>query len=569
MQGDKSMKYATAFSLLFLFILGLPLSVEALTEAQCLAGLKAKGGNNGCYTMRGGCKYGFEYCANDSMCKSNGGVMDGNTCVKAGAVAKTDREAECRSQKGIYDSEHFGCYCSIGSDGTPVKPPPGGECTTASNSSQQTAPQAANPINSTSNANLDACLQRWNKKAQECRTSANVAKLSCDQKDTNDDGMKYVQEFTKNFSGKAIGDNAGKGAVAQCAQASLIGNTAINGMNSFKATCDDNFETCKNECSEVESASRTSVIADECMQYAQTEDEQIRTVNTISAVIEASRNGIQVCSVEAKEGQGLVEQTLKSIGDSVRAAKICECKLSNAGANCELVPDPNNCAPGGALYGQQICNIYADNCALGSSQFSSVACQCARDSSAAICRTPAGKPAPSNFAMDLKPNASSVEVGGIGGPGNDSGNMNLGGNYNVGKPISDYKDPEGKKKGFPPGGGGGGGGPGGGARGGGGVDDPNAIANEGDEGSRNGAGYFSQLKTTISNLMNPGNKKGNAFSVNGRNQGFNYDLNKWRPGRGIASTGCKGSQVRCKNEDIFSIVNRRYDNIEMTFLQSP
>ncbi len=173
--------------------------------------------------------------------------------------------------------------------------------------------------------------------------------------------------------------------------------------------------------------------------------------------------------------------------------------------------------------------------------------------------------------MDLKPGTNGgVDVGGPGGAGDDGGNMNLGGNYNVNKPGFEYKDPAETAKGGKPGGGGGNPGGGGGARGGGGGEDPNALGAGEDDGSTKGlAGLFNQAKSSLSNLLGGGNKvTGKGLSPNGGGQGLKYDINKWRP-RGLASAGCQSHQVRCKNEDIFSIVNRRYGVNEPTFLYGP
>lgn len=569
-RGYESMKYATAFSFLILFLIGLALPQTA--DAQKSACLKDLTGKNGCYDSAGGCKRGFEYCKTPERCSNNGGEMDRGVCVQRGTASgkgsptNSESAASCAAKGGTYDPDHYGCYCSTDASGNPIRPPAGGTCANAAVAAP--APVAAT-IPSTGNTQLDQCLQKWDSKAQECVVSAELAVKSCDQDETSDEGMKYVKDFTKNFSSQSIAANAGKGAASQCAQASLIGNTAINGMNLFKSTCDESFSTCNKECEEVHQASRSSVIADECLQFAVTDDEKIKTANTISGIINASQKGNNKCTVEAKEERGILEQTMGSIAKSVQAAKICECQLAGAGANCDLVPNPINCAPGGPLFGQQICNIYASHdCSLGSQQYSSIPCQCARDSSASVCKTPAGKPVPSNFAVDLKPGTNGgVDVGGPGGVGDDGGNMNLGGNYNVNKPGFEYKDPAETAKGGKPGGGGGNPGGGGGARGGG---DPNALAAGEDDGSTKGlAGLFNQAKSSLSNLLGGGNKvTGKGLSPNGGGQGLKYDINKWRP-RGLASAGCQSHQVRCKNEDIFSIVNRRYDVNEPTFLYGP
>ncbi len=633
MQGDKSMKYATAFSFIFLFFIGLAEVASAGATHDAL------GSFTGAYEE--------EAAAPKVQTRSAQGLVTNSPEHQAqidaqkklrkptivGRLASPKRPqparpsqqvsmqnapisaAECSAKKGTLGPEGYGCFC-FEDENSNVKRPsnfPGGVCIEknknvvadtvdandprqkciSANGSYLSADQDGNQacfcvdggtkrtINpsagesceksaATGNPQLDKCLQKWETKAEECKTSAKLAVESCNEDKSTDKGAVYVRSFAKDFLNAQLKSKAGTGSASECALGSLIGNTALTGLDSMKTTCSENFETCNKECDEVNEASKTPIIANECGQFAVTNDEQKKMANTISTIINASNFGIDECKIEAKKQKGLLEQSLDAYGKAAQAGKMCECQIAGAGANCNLIPDASKCLPGGALHGQPVCNVFP-SCALGSPQYSSTACQCARDSSAAICRTPAGKPAPSNFAVDLKPSANGgVDVGGPAGGGGGDGGMNLGGNYNVNKPGSDYKDPAETAKGGKSGGNGGNSGGGGGARSGGG-DDPNALAGGEDDGSAKGglAGLFNQAKSSFSNMLGGGSKvTGKGLSPNGGGQGLRYDINKWRP-RGLASAGCQGNQVRCKNEDIFSIVNRRYDVNEPTFLFGP
>ena len=110
MQGDKSMKYATAFSFLFIFFIGLALP-QVATASACL---KKLNGTNGCFDSSGSCKAGFQYCLNEPKCKHNGGEMVNGICVARGtasgnrANSNSDSASACAAKHGTYDPEHFG-----------------------------------------------------------------------------------------------------------------------------------------------------------------------------------------------------------------------------------------------------------------------------------------------------------------------------------------------------------------------------------------------------------------------------------------------------------------------------
>ncbi len=452
---------------------------------------------------------------------------------------------------------------------TPAKPDP--KPTPAAVAPKAATPAPQQPIAAVQVNDLKTCLQKWDQKANACLASAQTAKKSCDQKNS-ESGIGDVQKYTDGITNSTVNQNAGKGSVAECAKVSLFGNTAINGLNAFKEICEDDFATCSSDCSEVVSASEGPIIANECLDLAKTDEERNEVVNTIMKIISASRSGRNICMVEAKAEKDIFDQLMATIGKSTQAAKVCACNFSSNG-NCESIPNPKDCLPGAASAGSAACNVFAnDNCALGSPQFSSIPCQCARDSSAAVCRTAAAVPL-SNFALDLKPSPGGVTAGVAGVADSGSGNLNLSGGYNLNKPVPELKadDKDKTSGGGYAGGNGSASGAGGGSSAAGGSGDPAALVDE-DGSSKTGlAGLFNQVKSSFGNNKSGSNKNTKAAGYRGgKSNGSNsdYDLDKWRP-RGPANANCNISQLRCKNEDIFLIMNKRYDVIGMSFILSP
>ena len=586
MQGDISMKTVITFSFTFL----IAMSFSSVGRAKNCIGKKPNfkppvGYEVVCGKVEGGSEYTVEKkrtLAQTKSTKTTSSVSKAKPSSKA-LTAKNentseDIEEKCMLAGGKYYASSFAsskaCYCTengvdraidLGSAGN-VKEVCNGYLEGDSNSTS--TPSTA----STGNVDLDQCLEKWDALVTACKEDGEKAKVSCDEKNTDDSAVGYARKFTDGFSKGKIRQGAGTGAAAECAAASMMGNTALMGMDAFQESCSDSFETCKNSCNKVYEATQGPVIAEDCQKHARNDDETIKMTQSIRAMIDTSLQGNEICNVEVKEEKGLLDGLMSSIAESTKAAKICQCQLEGATADCQMIPSPDNCAPGGKLYGQQVCQIYAgDNCALGSPQFNSIPCQCAKDNSAAVCRTPAAKPAPSNFAVDLKPSAfGGIEVGGVGGSGDDGlSGINLGGGYNIPKPVGEEKDIEKGTAGGRPSnatGPGGGGGLGGGSGG----DGDGALPAE-DDGSVKGglAGLFNNLKSSVGNMMggkgNQSNKGNSSGGRNGNGNNGKYDINKWLP-RGLASSGCKGSQVRCQNENIFTIMHERYDIKETTLL---
>ncbi len=440
---------------------------------------------------------------------------------------------------------------------------------------------------------LEICIKNFDRQVTSCANDAEQANIKCDEIRSEDKEMASVRKTAGEISSgavkSAIGARAGSGSADQCAQIAMLGNTATRAMNAFKENCDEIYSGCVESCKLVREVLDNGSAFETCkrdLSSAPKEIDGLSADDYLTKQIDRMKNtfndGDSVCT-EAGKKQNLVDQLMRSLGESTRAAKTCQCQLSastqtgngnfDPSACAQGIPSPADCFPGAALAGSPACNVYAnDDCTLGSGKFNSIPCQCALDNSASVCRTAAGKPAPSNFALDLNSSAGGVSAGagGLDSSGDASGNMNLNGGYEIKKPTIDSKTSDASTAG-----GGyanGSGGPGGVGSSGVGSEDPGALGDQEDGSSKGGlSGLFNQVKSSVGDMFGSKNKTGLAGGAKGNSssgRGPKYNIKDWIP-RGVAGTGCQASQLRCKNEDIFTIMSHRYDNNEMTFIQSP
>lgn len=441
---------------------------------------------------------------------------------------------------------------------------------------------------------LEVCIKNYDQQVSSCVNDAEQANTKCDEKLSEDQEMASARKMAGDISSgatkSAIGARAGSGAADQCAQIAMLGNTATLAMNAFKENCDEIYSGCIESCKTVREVLDNGSAYEACkrdLSSAPAEIDGLPADDYLTKQIDRMKNtfneGDSVCT-EAGKKHNFADQLMRSLGESTRAAKTCQCQLSasnqtgagsfDASVCAQSIPSPADCLPGASLAGSPACNVYAnDDCTLGSGKFNSIPCQCARDNSASVCRSVAGKPAPSNFAMDLKSVADGGGAGGGGADGGDGGgNLNLSGGYNLNKTLSDQKptDASAAGNGYAGGGGGGGASGGGGGSGGDSGEDPGALGEDDGSGKGGLAGLFNQVKSSVGDMFGSKNKSGKTAGSRGGNAGrtAGYNIKDWIP-RGVAGTGCQASQLRCKNEDIFSIMNQRYDNNEMTFIQSP
>ncbi len=576
MQGDRSMKLGIAFSFLFIFLFSF--LVEAgRGSSVCPAGTKRNWLSN---CVPDGSKPIVKAPAPPKICDTQG-----TKSCSTSAAEKAQREADTKAA-----IQMIGKQGEKNTDGPPAKP--GIVKRKSGNKKSDPKPEAkpspieaaqtdvVKPVGETP---FEVCIRGWYQQVESCESKAEDAVTRCDIDKSENEELNSAKKLGRKITGDEINKRQGSGQANECGLAALLGNTASMAIDQFKNSCEEIQADCVDSCKAVKEAIQSGAIEKECSEKISSasklaEESELR--EHIEKIKSTYNEGDEKCSAIASEKKGIVEQTLSAIANSTQAAKICQCRLTASGpsggfdpAMCEQgVPNPTDCLPGAALAGSPACNIYAnDDCTLGSGKFNSIPCQCARDSSASVCRSVAGKPTPSNFAMDLK--AGSVVVGAGGGfaDGGDSGNLNLGGGYDIKKPQGELKPGEADAAGGGYASGGGGPGGAGSGSGGGNGEDPGALAEE-DDGSNKGGlpGLFNQVRTSMGDLFGLKNKSGKTAGSRGVGGGrpAGYNIKDWIP-RGVAGAGCQISQMRCKNEDIFSIMNQRYDKIETTFTDAP
>ena len=416
---------------------------------------------------------------------------------------------------------------------------------------------------------IKKCVADFEKKLDECKTMGAAAKSKCDQNNETNKPVDAAKKLVKGISDMLIQKSAGSGAQAQCAGASLLGTGTFKLINALKTTCETDISECTSKCDEL-SGDVQAFCKDKSPQPLGNEEggspDQVFLSQENARLKPLVEDGKKLCFQEAPKNRDILKEALTTYDDAARSASVCACKLSANGSNCETLPGPADCAVNPSI-SPSLCNGPGSiNCVVGTSDYTLPKCQCLRDPSLDFCHDVPGK-VPFAFANDLKGMGFGGGGGGAfggGGGGSESG-MDLGG-LNQQDARTDSKiAPQGDAPSIgvnaAPGGGGGGGGGGGDGAGG-------PAAEAGGEPAEKSLGIMGMVKNAVGNMF--GNKPGSASNNKGSSRGGSpgYDIDKWRP-RGLASTGCNISQIRCKNEDIFTIMNKRYLNNEMSFIQNP
>ena len=217
---------------------------------------------------------------------------------------------------------------------------------------------ASNASASTDNAELEKCLQQYKDMAERCVMDGKHAKTQCSEVESKDENLQAVQGFTDNISGAMINQNAGKGTSSECARASLLGTSALFGMNAFKENCDADIQACKNSCKKITELSQGPIIFNTCRQYnrpdntPEGEADMARISEVITEVNRVNNDGVQVCEIDAEKEKSIINQIMTGAANAAQAAKICECKVSASGASsCDSIVNPADCVEGGRLYG--------------------------------------------------------------------------------------------------------------------------------------------------------------------------------------------------------------------------
>lgn len=420
----------------------------------------------------------------------------------------------------------------------------------------------------TESKQITDCVSEFEGKLTECKQLADKANATCDQNNESNKNIDTAKNFVSSISKLLIQKAAGTGAQSQCAGANMLASGTFNLLNELKGSCDKELTTCKEKCSEIKEGlpayCKSKIVPDEKSPPDQTPDDKYiaeQNKKFASQVIETQK----ICTVQAVEKKDLLRDSLRAYDSAAKSAATCACQLSASGSDCATLPGPADCHFDPT---NPICRVVDPlNCDLGTANYASQRCQCLQDSSLPFCQAPPGK-IPFAFANDLKGVSGFGGGGGdvsAGGGGGGEGGMDLGGLSQQDARSDSKGGPQADAPGIGvnPGGGGGGGSSGGG----GGAGEGGAAAEAGGDPAEKSLGIMGMVKNAVGNMF--GSKPGSAANNKGSGKSLpGYDVDKWRP-RGLASTGCNVSQIRCKNEDIFTIMNRRYLNNEMSFIQNP
>lgn len=413
------------------------------------------------------------------------------------------------------------------------------------------------------------CAEKFKEKVNQCKEQAEQAVSNCDKDNGNaniDSAKKFVGTIAKALINKA----SGSGAQMQCAGASLLSSGTYNLLDQLKTKCDNNITDCLSTCNEiqmgiVEACLGESIQPKDIIKDSMSPD-QIYLITEEEKLSPLIAESFKQCKVNGIEKQNLLKDAMLVTDNAAQSARECACKLSSNQGDCLNLSSPAECSVNPQLPGCS--SPLSLGCALGSADYATSKCQCLRDPSMGICKSVSGK-LPSAFAMDLKAIDASGGGGGItgGSSGLGTGDMDLGGFNQNDARSDDSKDSQGAGGGInyasPASGGGGSGSSGGGDAGASGV---NAEAGGGAEPADKNLGIFGLAKSAVSSLF--GKKNAPSGKVY-RNKNFaTPDPEKWRP-RGLASVGCKASQIRCKNETIWEIMSSRYGSNETSFIQNP
>jgi hypothetical protein len=432
---------------------------------------------------------------------------------------------------------------------------------------------------------LEDCIEPIAAAGKTCAESAGKAKKRCDQTDKSNKEVSGMMDIPSQLGNKYVEANAGKGMVAECIKAGVVGNGSKLAMQSMQDGCNAEVTTCTTEC-KLEVKEPEFLKCAEKIKYTEIDRMADAEVNGSSGnkdkqyyyeKLEELRaniaEGAKVCKEDAAPKKTGLDNLMNSFLDVVKAGMTCACQVAatqsgQSAEGCNNLPTPEECAANPSIVGCAAA-VSLDICTMGSSSYSALGCKCQNDSSAAGCAGFVAQNAGnSGFAgADVKiPTGgaafSPTAGGGLGGSGSD--NIDL-----SGQKVDELSQvPKGGAV-AGPGFLGGGGGAGGGASapGGGGGGEPGAGGGEGEHSSSLG-GIFGQAKSFVGNMFGAG-KSGGAQGLNPKKgaTGLKYDLDKFRPKglRGVAG----GTGMGSKNMDIWVMMRERYDINDNTFLQSP
>lgn len=415
-------------------------------------------------------------------------------------------------------------------------------------------------------ADLRTCVDAWFEHSSQCKASAESANTSCQAREQNNRPLNAAAASVSALNQAVVGNNTGAGTQSTCFETGVLTAGATEVLGAARETCNTEFAACERQCPQ----SSFDDFLQACSQKMGMSPTELRNDTTDrtnyyrskAALIEENFNtGIRLCTHEARSNRISLENLTTGAARSLQASARCACQTSSSnGTNCGEIPTIDVCQSNGATSAG--CNLYQSmgSCVVGSPNYDSAACACARNPSAAGCTqtTAVAANIVSNFGGAAP--VASAGGGGVSGfaGGGGSGGSSGGGSFSdlgglgSADPASAILANNLKGGEAPPAGGGGAAGAsvGGGSGGGGGSPtDPAAPPVEKPSKLKD---MFNDLKTTVSRALF-GNGKAKKPVQAAANPG---DVSRFKPANMKLRGGPIQRDIASANEKtIFELVN--------------
>ena len=405
------------------------------------------------------------------------------------------------------------------------------------------------------NSRIVSCINAAAASANSCRTLANQAKADCDRAQSENGTNEMMSGLVGAGAQMNTAMRAGTGAQGNCMRGSMIAMAATVAIEKMGETCEPKVNTCKSSCKpdsydkfldECLAANGTSINA--LTDSANTSQEADLFRRSHEQIISGFDRADRICNRELAGLMSDAEKLMNGLGNSMQASLQCACQTSNApGANCQAVPNINNCNTNPSLAG---CEMYSTlgSCVPGAIGYDAKTCNCLQNPAAAGCGT-AGSTTPvalfGNGLRQITPSNGAFAGGGTapGGGGGRASNLDLGGASEAVQSNLSAASGTGVTTS-------GGSSYGGSVSGGGGNGSASPEEVAGGAPPETGlSGLFNQAKNAVMGALGRGGSNRSARAS--AKPASNVNMKKFKPLRGLANTDGMGT----RNMDIWKMVN--------------
>lgn len=421
---------------------------------------------------------------------------------------------------------------------------------------QPVTPAAASPTTTVTSAQATViqCINSELANSSTCRRNSSTARDRCRQVNQENRPMDAIGGVLGAGADMNTMMRAGTGAQGNCMRASMMAMGAREMISSMGEKCDADVGACKESCKEdsydmfIERCFSNNNISLESLQNRPETDPVLTAYREHNPTIRDNYSvGVNVCYRDLPQAQSDYGNLMTGLGNSLQASMQCACQTSNAaGADCQAVPNINNCSTTPGLPG---CDVYGPlgACVPGAVGYDAKTCNCLQNPAATGCASAGGTTPASLFGGNLRaaPAAGGAFVGGgapAGGTGRASNldlsssaesiQANLAGASGTGVTTS------------------GGGSYGSNVSGGGGNGSaPEEAAAAGAPPEAGLSGLFNQAKNAVMNALGKGPNRFNRLGA--KSPAAAANMKKFKPLRGIANSEGMGS----RNMDIWKMVN--------------